>query len=119
MIWHFFEVWALMVVAFAIGCPLGAVTYRLVAESPLGDLQGDFADVVGDLVDGIKSRLGIGPVWRPEYRRLIERHDAEERQDHGSLRPAAAARQERLPARRRADDQRSVRRDGCGHIRRY
>lgn len=73
MIWHFFEVWMLMVVAFAIGCPIGAVAYRLIAASPLSDLQGDFADVVGDIVDGAKSRLGIGPVWRPEYRRIIER----------------------------------------------
>ena len=73
MIWHFLEVWVLMLAAFAIGCPIGAATYKLIARSPLAGLQGGFADVVGDIIDGIKSRLGIGPVWRPEYRRLVER----------------------------------------------
>jgi predicted flap endonuclease-1-like 5' DNA nuclease len=73
MIWHFLEVWVLMLAAFAIGCPIGAATYTLIARSPLAELQGRLADVVGDIVDGIKSRLGIGPVWRPEYRRLVER----------------------------------------------
>ncbi len=97
MIWHFLEVWALMLGAFAIGCPIGAVAYRLVARSPAADLQGDFADVVGDLVDGIKSRLGIGPVWRPEYRRLVERH-ADDMEDHGRLRVEEDGRQDRLPA---------------------
>ena len=89
MIWHFFEVWVLMLAAFAIGCPIGALAYKLIAQSPLAELQGDFADVVGDLVDGIKSRLGIGPVWRPEYRRIIERQasdaeDAEDRRAEGA-----------------------------------
>ena len=73
MIWHFLEVWVLMIAAFAIGCPIGAAAYKLIARSPLAGLQGRFADVIGDVVDGIKSRLGIGPVWRPEYRRLVER----------------------------------------------
>ena len=85
MIWHFFEVWALMLVAFAIGCPLGAAAYKLIAQSRLGNLQGDVADVVGDVVDGIKSRLGIGPVWRPEYRRLVERHGGDDMEDLGVL----------------------------------
>ena len=103
MIWHFFEVWVVMLAAFAIGCPIGATAYKLIAQSPLAALQGDFADVVGDVVDGIKSRLGIGPVWRPEYRRLIEHPpaDAEGMDDHGSFSTSisgaqAAQRQDRL-----------------------
>jgi predicted flap endonuclease-1-like 5' DNA nuclease len=100
VIWHVFEVWALMVVAFAIGCPFGALAYRLIAGSPLAGLQGDVADVVGDVVDGIKSRLGIGPVWRPEYRRLVERsaQDADDSEDQGGRRFEGPGRQERLPA---------------------
>ena len=100
MIWHFFEVWALMLVAFAIGCPVGALAYTLIARSPLADLQGRFADGVGDLVDGIKSRLGIGPVWRPEYRRIIERaaHDADDRDDYVAPRIQGTGGQDRLPA---------------------
>ena len=85
MIWHFFEVWVLMLAAFAVGCPVGAMTYKLIARSPLSDLQDDFADAIGDVVDGIKSRLGIGPVWRPEYRRIVERHGADDVEHHGGL----------------------------------
>ncbi len=73
MIWHFFEVWVLVFVAFAIGCPIGAIVYDLLARSPLGGVQAALGDRVGDVVDAIKSRLGVGPVWRPEYRRIIER----------------------------------------------
>jgi predicted flap endonuclease-1-like 5' DNA nuclease len=100
VIWHFFEVWVLMLVVFAIGCPIGALAYRLIAGSPLAGLQGDFADVVGDVVDGVKSRLGIGPVWRPEYRRLVERsaHDTRHIDEHGGHRIEGPGRQERLSA---------------------
>ncbi len=100
MIWHFFEVWVLMLAAFALGCPIGAAAYKLIAGSPLAELQGDFADMVGDIVDGIKSRLGIGPVWRPEYRRVIERasHDADDMGDHGGFGREGAGWQDRLPA---------------------
>ncbi len=72
MIWHFLEVWVLMLAAFAIGCPIGALAYDLIARTGLSRTQGRVADGVGNVVDGIKTRLGIGPVWRPEYRRLIE-----------------------------------------------
>ncbi len=75
MIWHFFEVWLLMLAAFAVGCPLGAAAYAMIARSPMAGAQANVADAVGDVVDGIKSRLGIGPVWRPEYRRIVERPD--------------------------------------------
>lgn len=98
MIWHFFEVWVLMLAAFAVGCPVGAAAYKLLARSPLAALQGDFADVVGDFVDGIKSRLGIGPVWRPEYRRIVERsaHDEEDAGESGRFPRLAARGPERL-----------------------
>ncbi len=98
MIWHFFEVWALMLVAFVVGCPIGAVAYKLIAQSPMADLQGDFADVVGDFVDGIKSRLGIGPVWRPEYRRLVERHGLDDMEGHGGVRAEESDRRDRVLA---------------------
>ncbi len=97
MIWHFFEVWVLMLAAFAVGCPVGAVTYKLIAQSPLSDLQGDFADAIGDVVDGIKSRLGIGPVWRPEYRRIVERHGADDMEGHRGPVGQGAVRRDRLP----------------------
>jgi predicted flap endonuclease-1-like 5' DNA nuclease len=73
VIWHFFEVWVLVFVAFAVGCPIAAIVYDLLARSPLGGVQAALGDRVGDVVDAIKSRLGVGPVWRPEYRRIIER----------------------------------------------
>ncbi len=100
MIWHFFEVWVLLLAAFAIGCPIGAVAYKLIAQSPLAELQGDFADLVGDFVDGIKSRLGIGPVWRPEYRRIVERtaHGTENMEDYAGPRIKGTSWQDRLPA---------------------
>lgn len=99
MIWHFFEVWLFMLGAFAVGCPLGALAYTAIAKSPLADLQGDVADVIGDVVDGIKSRLGIGPVWRPEYRRIVERHAADELSDRErEPRDESAARPPRLIA---------------------
>jgi predicted flap endonuclease-1-like 5' DNA nuclease len=72
VIWHFFEVWVLMLVAFAVGCPVGALSYDLLAKTPLGRFQEALGDRVGDVVDGVKSRLGLGPVWRPEYRRIVE-----------------------------------------------
>ncbi len=86
MIWHFFEVWVLMLAAFAIGCPIGALAYRLIAQSPFAELQGGLADVVGDLVDDIKRRLGIGPVWRPEHRHGIGRPMADDMEGHGGPR---------------------------------
>lgn len=91
MIWHFFEVWVLMLAAFAVGCPIGALAYRLVGDSRLGGVQGDIADMVGDVVDGIKSRLGIGPVWRPEYRRLVERSAHENEADDHPIVPRLEA----------------------------
>lgn len=120
MIWHFFEVWVLMLAAFAIGCPLGALAYRLIAGSPLAELQGSLADVVGDIVDDLKRRLGIGPDWRPDRRRIIERPMADGTGGEGDQRiepvflPATAgplmiADQSGDPGPRDAGDDRAVR----------
>jgi predicted flap endonuclease-1-like 5' DNA nuclease len=73
MIWHFFEVWILMAFAFVLGSALGALLYGVVARSRFATAQGVAADAIGDLVDSIKARLGVGPVWRPEYRRVAGR----------------------------------------------
>ncbi len=73
MIWHFLEIWLLVAVSFAVGCALGAGLYGLLADSPLALAQGAVADVVGDVVDWVKVRLGIGPAWRPELSRSLTR----------------------------------------------
>jgi predicted flap endonuclease-1-like 5' DNA nuclease len=78
VILHFVEIWALLLVTFIVGCALGAAVYGLVAESGLATTQGAVADAVGDVVDGIKAKLGVGPVWRPEYRHLVERPPPDE-----------------------------------------
>lgn len=77
MIWHLFEVWASLVAAFVIGCTMGALIYDLVARTSFATGQGAIADSVGDVVDRIKDRLGVGPVWRPHYRRIVEAMEAE------------------------------------------
>jgi len=73
MIWHFLEVWSLLVVALAAGCALGAYLYGVIAESRLATAQGVVADEIGDVLDQIKARLGLGPVWRPDHLRSVER----------------------------------------------
>lgn len=73
MIWHFFEVWLFFVLAFALGCTLGAYLYGGIARSPLAAAQGVVADHVGDIIDEIKARLGIGPDWRPVLQPAVER----------------------------------------------
>jgi predicted flap endonuclease-1-like 5' DNA nuclease len=73
MIWHFFEIWLLLLAAFAVGCGLGASLYSGLARGPLAVAQGVVADAVGDVVDEIKRRLGVGPDWRPAHRPPAER----------------------------------------------
>jgi predicted flap endonuclease-1-like 5' DNA nuclease len=77
VIWHFFEVWLSLLAAFLIGCTMGALAYDLLARSRLAAVQGAIADSIGDAVDGIKDRLGVGPVWRPQYGRIVEVRQAE------------------------------------------
>ena len=77
MIWHFLEVWVLVLGAFVIGCTMGAVLHDLLAQSSYATAQGALADSVGDVVDRLKDRLGVGAVWRPEHRRIIAHAGAE------------------------------------------
>jgi predicted flap endonuclease-1-like 5' DNA nuclease len=73
LIWHFFEVWFSFLLAFGLGCALGAYLYGGIARSPLAAVQGVVADHVGDIIDEIKARLGIGPDWRPVLQPATER----------------------------------------------
>ena len=73
MIWHFLEIWLLFMIVFTVGCGLGASFYSGLARGPLAVAQGAVADVVGDAVDAIKWRLGVGPDWRPAFRPPAER----------------------------------------------
>lgn len=64
MIWHFFEIWLLLLSAFAVGSLLGALLYIGLARSPVARAQGVVADALGDLIDWVKTRFGVGPAWR-------------------------------------------------------
>ncbi len=72
MIWHLFEVWLMVLATFLIGCTMGALAYEAVSRSPFAAIQGEFVDSVGEVVDRIKDRLGIGPAWRPPRRRIVD-----------------------------------------------
>ena len=73
MIWHFAEVWLLFVMTFIVGCVLGAFLYGVLADSRYAVAQGNLADGVGDVVDQIKVRFGLGPAWRPKQMRSVAR----------------------------------------------
>jgi NADH-quinone oxidoreductase subunit E len=73
MIWHFLEVWVLLAIAFAAGCAVGAWLYGVIGASALATTQGAIADEVGDVVDRIKTRLGVGPAWRHDQLVAVER----------------------------------------------
>jgi NADH-quinone oxidoreductase subunit E len=79
VIWHFFEIWGLMLAGFAVGCVLGVIVYAQLARSRLAVAQGRLADRVGDVVEWAKERLGVGPDWRPSRREAIERFAASAR----------------------------------------
>ncbi len=53
MTWHFFEVWALLLAAFALGGVLGTLLYIGLAVSPLAEAQLDVADAVYDRLAAI------------------------------------------------------------------
>ncbi len=72
MIYHFFEVWLLLLAAFLVGCTLGALLYETVAGSGLAGAQYAVGGVVRAVVDGVKGSLGMGPAWRPASRRVAE-----------------------------------------------
>lgn len=72
MIWHFVEVWLLFVLVFGVGCGLGAVAYAGLAAGPFAGAQRAVANLVGDGIDEVKWRLGVGPDWRAGSRKPVE-----------------------------------------------
>jgi predicted flap endonuclease-1-like 5' DNA nuclease len=68
VIWHFFEVWILFFIVFAVGRTLGAFFFSTMALGPLAGAQGAVANLIGDGIDGVKWRLGVGPDWRAASR---------------------------------------------------
>lgn len=58
MIWHFLEVWGVLLVAFAAGCMLGTLLYMGLAASPLARLQVAAADAIGGAAGGLRWRFG-------------------------------------------------------------
>ena len=73
MIWHFLEVWLLVVAAYLLGSIIGVVTYLSLERTPLAGAQGGLADAIGDAIDGLKTRYGVGPAWRPDVKRAAAR----------------------------------------------
>lgn len=73
MIWHFVEVWLLILLTFLVGCLAGAHLYGYLAETRLATAQGAVADFVGDMLDGLKARVGLAPAWRRAQMRRVER----------------------------------------------
>ena len=73
MIWHFLEIWMVLLASFFVGCGLGAAAYAGIGNSALSGVQGRLADAIGDLIDRIKARFGLGPDWRDGMRVPIER----------------------------------------------
>jgi predicted flap endonuclease-1-like 5' DNA nuclease len=96
VIWHFFEIWGLLVAAFVVGCLFGALLYLILAVGPFARAQGALADAVGDTIDGLKRRLGLAPAWAPEYRRVSprSRDDRDVDFDDRAFPPAAETRVE-------------------------
>lgn len=60
MIWHFFEVWGLLLVAFAAGGLLGTLLYMAVAASPLSAAQVAAADAISSGLGGFRRRAAGG-----------------------------------------------------------
>lgn len=73
MIWHFFEIWLLLFAAFLVGCSLGAALYAGMGNTALANAQGVFADAIGDRIDALKTRFGLGPEWREGHRPKVDR----------------------------------------------
>jgi len=60
VIWHFFEVWGLLLVAFAAGALLGTLLYMAVAVSPLSAAQVAAADAISSGLGGFRRRAAGG-----------------------------------------------------------
>jgi predicted flap endonuclease-1-like 5' DNA nuclease len=80
MIWHFLEVWVLIAAAFLVGSAIGALAYSGLAGGRFAEAQGALADAVGDRIDGLKTRFGAEPAWRPGVKRAAARTSRENRQ---------------------------------------
>jgi len=96
VIWHFLEVWLLVVAAYLLGSIAGTLIYLGLERTPLAAAQGALADAVGDAIDGIKTRYGVGPAWRPDVKRAAARSWREARgwrgeDDNGVVEAADAA----------------------------
>ena len=75
MIWHFLEVWGLLLVAFAAGCLLGTLLYLALAASPLADAQVAAADAIAGGLGGFRRGTG-GGLESADYRRPTEPYAA-------------------------------------------
>lgn len=73
MIWHFFEIWVLLLVAFVIGSVMGAGLYAGLGNTAMAGTQGRLADAIGDRIDALKTRFGLGPEWREDLRPSVDR----------------------------------------------
>jgi predicted flap endonuclease-1-like 5' DNA nuclease len=71
VIWHFLEVWGLLLVAFAAGCLLGTLFYMALAASPLAEAQVAAADSIADGLGSLRRRVG-GARESGGYRRPAE-----------------------------------------------
>ena len=96
MIWHFLEVWLLVVAAYLLGSIVGVVIYLGLERTPLAGAQGALADAIGDAIDGFKTRYGVGPAWRPDVKRAAARSWRAARgwrgeEDGAEVEPARAA----------------------------
>ena len=69
MIWHFLEVWALILAAFAAGCVLGTLLYMALAASPMARMQVAAAEAVGGTLGGLRGRAGMSRDLSSGYRR--------------------------------------------------
>jgi predicted flap endonuclease-1-like 5' DNA nuclease len=96
VIWHFLEVWLLVVAAYLLGSTIGVFVYLGLERTPLAAAQGALADAIGDAIDGVKTRYGVGPAWRPDVKRAAARSWREARgwrsddDDEAEVRPARA-----------------------------
>jgi predicted flap endonuclease-1-like 5' DNA nuclease len=104
VIWHFLEVWLLLLAAFFVGCGLGAAAYAGIGNSNLAGLQWRLADAIGDILDRIKTRFGLGADWRDGVRIPIERPTRQQK-------PLRRSRKPRFSRYRRKRDDRVLRHD--------
>ena len=89
MIWHVFEVWALILAAFAVGCVLGTLLYVALAASPLAGTQVAAADAIGGTLGGLRGRAGVSREPSSGYRRPAPTASFDAPADRGAKASAA------------------------------